>query len=79
MKMKVALFLVLSSLIAGAQAAPDEGSAAGEGAFGLSKGATDAVGVGAVAALAGVLIASAGGGDGSNTGTTTTTTTSTTR
>ncbi|MBK0003352.1 exopolysaccharide production protein YjbE [Erwinia sp. S38] len=79
MKAKIALLLVLSSLAAGVQAAPEEGGAAGEGAFGLSKGATDALGVGAVAALAGVLIASTGGGDGSNTGTTTTTTTSTTR
>ncbi|MFG1172185.1 exopolysaccharide production protein YjbE [Erwiniaceae bacterium CAU 1747] len=79
MKAKIAMFLVLSSLAVGVQAAPVEGGAAGEGAFGLSKGATDAVGVGAVAALAGVLAASAGGGNGSNTGTTTTTTTSTTR
>ena len=80
MKAKIAVFLVLSSLAAGVQAAPVEGGAAGEGAFGLSQGATDAIGVGAVAALAGIAIGAAGsGGNGCNTGSSTTSTTSTSR
>ena len=79
MKAKFAVLLVLSSLIAGVHAAPGDGVAAGADAAAISKGATDAIGVGAVAALAGIAIASAGGGNGSNTGTTTTTTTSTSR
>lgn len=79
MKAKIALFLLLSSMTAGAYAAPADGKPAGASAAGLAEGSTDAIGIGAVAALTGVFIATAGGSgsDASNTGTTTTTTTST--
>ncbi|WP_241488361.1 exopolysaccharide production protein YjbE [Winslowiella iniecta] len=66
------MFLTLSL---GVHAAPTDGGAAGSDASTLSQGQVDALGVGAVAVLTGVLIASAGGSGGESTGTTTTTST----
>ncbi len=79
MKAKIAMFLMLSSLASGAIAAPAPGEPAGAEASTMAEGSSDAIGVGVIAALTGIFIASAGGSDGSSTGTTTTTTTSTSR
>lgn len=57
--------------------AAEPGDAAGESAGSVAVGSTTAVGLGAVAAIAGIALAASGGGNGSQTGTTTTTTTNT--
>ncbi|MDF2785088.1 MAG: rane protein [Pantoea eucrina] len=66
--------LVLSSLTQ-VQAATSVGEAAGTQASTTAKGNSDAIGVGAVAALLGVALATMGGGDGNGSSTSTTTAT----
>ena len=63
-------------LFTSAAFAAEPGEAAGEEAGAVAMGSTEAVGIGAVAALAGIALA-ASSGSGSQTGTTTTTTTNT--
>ncbi|MFT4269913.1 MAG: exopolysaccharide production protein YjbE [Pantoea sp.] len=69
--------LLVALFNAGSPFAAEPGEAAGESAGSVAVGSTTAVGLGAVAAIAGVALAASGGGNGSQTGTTTTTTTST--
>ncbi|MCU5775140.1 exopolysaccharide production protein YjbE [Erwiniaceae bacterium BAC15a-03b] len=74
-KLIIPLFLMALTNVSFAAVPVTEGTAAGDDASTTAVGSSSAVGIGAVAALAGVALATAGGSDGSNTGTTTTTST----
>jgi len=72
-KVLCATAAILYFASASAVFAADTGDAAGNTAAGLSTGASTAIGVGAVAVLAGVALATSGGSDSSNTNTATAT------
>ena len=75
-KIAVLLSILILTGLTQAKAATAIGDAAGNQASSNAKGTSEAIGVGAVAALLGVALASAsGGGHGTNTSTSTTTTT----
>lgn len=77
MKVKFqAIFSAALLLLTSAAFSAEPGEVAGEDAGAIAMGSTDAVGIGALGAIAGIALA-ASSGSGSKTGTTTTTTTNT--